>query len=280
MKKGRRWTGLVSVFLCVAGGPAARPSTASRSSVSGSEATVIAVYDGDTIKVRFADGGERKVRFIGVDSPEINDSREPVEFMAHMAKRFSYLNLFSQKVRLSYDWQAEDDYGRLLAYVWTKKLGLFNECLVREGLASAFLKYRFRPDYRERFKKAEREARSSRRGLWRKEDSPDVPGEDAGRHTGRLVSVRFVCSRVVRRGSFVILDSAGPFRALIPRANLGRFSGLEALGNASLAVTGIVEQHKGSAEIRVFVPYQIRVASRPGEGPENGGCGSRFGSTD
>ncbi|MDD8015508.1 MAG: thermonuclease family protein [Acidobacteriota bacterium] len=267
MKKGRRWAGLVSVFLCVAGGPAARPSPASPSSVSGSEATVIAVYDGDTIKVRFADGRERKVRFIGVDSPEMDDSREPVEFMAHMAKRFAYLHLFSRKIRLTYDWQAEDDYGRLLAYVWTKKLGLFNEYLIREGFAFAFLKYRFRPDYRERFKKAEREARSSCRGLWRKEAFPGIPAEEAGRHTGRLMSVRFVCSRVAERGSFITLDSTGSFHALIPGANRDRFSGLEALGNVSISVTGIVEKYKDSAEIRVFVPYQIRVAGRPGEGP-------------
>ena len=51
---------------------------------------VIAVYDGDILKVRFDEGSEKRVRLIGIDVPETNDSREEVRYRAHMAKRFVF----------------------------------------------------------------------------------------------------------------------------------------------------------------------------------------------
>jgi micrococcal nuclease len=67
-------------------------------------------------------------------------------------------------VRLEYDVEREDRYGRTLAYVW---LGdeLFNETLVREGYA---LVTTFPPDvkYVDRFVAAQRDAREHDRGLW------------------------------------------------------------------------------------------------------------------
>ncbi len=59
-------------------------------SAQAEEGIVIAVYDGDTIKVRFNKGSTEVVRLIGINSPELKDSREKVRFLALMAKRFSY----------------------------------------------------------------------------------------------------------------------------------------------------------------------------------------------
>ena len=52
--------------------------------------TVVVVYDGDTVKVRFGDGGERKVRLIGIDSPELADEREDVRFMAYVGQEVRF----------------------------------------------------------------------------------------------------------------------------------------------------------------------------------------------
>ena len=125
---------------------------------------VTAVYDGDTIKVRFKKGLEKKVRLIGINAPEIDDEREEVLFLAYMAKRFAFFHLYKKEVKLSYDWQLEDVYGRLLAYIWTDK-ELFNDFIIREGFASAFLKFPFRKDYQERFKESEKFARENEKGL-------------------------------------------------------------------------------------------------------------------
>ena len=107
-------------------------------------ATVTVVYDGDTIKIRAGEDFEKKVRLLGIDTPEMSDSREDVKLRAFLAKRFSFHHLHGRKVKLTYDWPFEDRYGRLLAYVWTEKTGLFNRFILEKGLAVVFRKYPFK----------------------------------------------------------------------------------------------------------------------------------------
>jgi micrococcal nuclease len=67
-------------------------------------------------------------------------------------------------VRLQFDLERIDPFGRTLAYVW---LGdeLFNETLVREGYAFVTT-YPPNVRYLDRFRAAQREARSAGRGVW------------------------------------------------------------------------------------------------------------------
>ena len=67
-------------------------------------------------------------------------------------------------MRLQFDVERIDPYGRTLAYVW---LGdeLFNETLVREGYAFVTT-YPPNVRYVDRFRAAQREARSAGRGVW------------------------------------------------------------------------------------------------------------------
>ena len=152
---------IVLTALCIitGGSSFADSGRARRNQTLSDSGLVVVVYDGDTVKVRFADGGERKVRLIGIDSPEMDDPREEVRFMAFMAKRFAFLNLFRRNVHLAYDWELEDKYGRLLAYLTTDDGALFNELILKEGFAFAYRKFPFRKDLMERFKAAATEAR-------------------------------------------------------------------------------------------------------------------------
>jgi micrococcal nuclease len=215
------------------------------------------VYDGDTIKVRFEDGTEKKVRLIGIDSPEFEDERDDIRFLASISKRFSFDHLYRKKVRLSFDWEREDKYGRLLAYVWLDKDILFNEFILKEGFASVFLKFPFREDYRQRFVQAERTAREQERGLWQKEPLPAVSSSEAVKNTGRYISVNFKCTDVQSRGRFVFLRSPDDFSALIPRNSVSLFSDLQSLEGKWLSAKGYLEDYQGKPQIIVFFPLQI-----------------------
>jgi micrococcal nuclease len=221
---------------------------------------VTAVYDGDTVKVRFIDGTEKRVRLIGVDSPEIGDPREEIKFFAYMAKRFTFFYLYKKEIKLSYDWQLEDKYGRLLAYVWTEKQGLFNDFIVRQGFAFAFLRYPFRREYQEQFKKAENEARIMERGLWKKGDYPIVQAKDARQYLGQILTVKYICSKVEAKRQFYFLcSSEGDFDALIPQENISSFPDIKSFENKTLVVTGFIEEYKGRVQIIVFFPLQIKI---------------------
>jgi micrococcal nuclease len=95
---------------------------------------VIDVSDGDTITVRLRDGSVETVRYIGVDTPESVDPDEPVQCYAHLASEFNRRLVVGREVRLRFDAERRDVYGRLLAYVYLGRR-FVNAELVRRGFA-------------------------------------------------------------------------------------------------------------------------------------------------
>lgn len=118
------------------------------------------VVDGDTIMVR----GAGRVRLIGVDTPESVDPRRPVEFFGKEAGDFTKRLVEGRRVRLEYDRERTDRYGRTLAYVYLPDGTFVNEEIIRRGYGHAYTRFPFR--YRDRFRQLEREARRAGRGLW------------------------------------------------------------------------------------------------------------------
>jgi micrococcal nuclease len=131
---------------------------------AGVEAELVRVIDGDTIRVRL-DGREERVRYIGIDTPEVahrDDERsEPFGEAATEANRQL---LRDGPLRLVFDVERRDRYGRLLAYVHAGDT-LVNAALLREGYAQLLT---VPPNVRhaDRFRALQAEARAARRGLW------------------------------------------------------------------------------------------------------------------
>ena len=134
--------------------------------------TVTIVYDGDTVRVRLADRKDERVRLIGIDTPELDDAREQVRLMAFLAKRYTFSRLFQSTVELLPGPEKRDVYGRLLAYIRTADGEMFNETLVQEGYAHAYLKFPFDEAWKTRLKEAESAARRSGKGLWQRSPTP------------------------------------------------------------------------------------------------------------
>jgi len=256
---------LTALYIITGGSSFADSGRARRNQTLPDSGLVVVVYDGDTVKVRFADGGERKVRLIGIDSPEMDDPREEVRFMAFMAKRFAFLNLFRRNVHLAYDWELEDKYGRLLAYLTTDDGALFNELILKEGFAFAYRKFPFRKDLMERFKAAATEARRAGKGLWRKGPPPEVPASGARAYLGQLVSVRMTCAGFEERRSFAVLRSSeSGFEALVPKEFRAAFPGLEGLKGKTIVVSGLVEVFDGSLQVLLYLPRQLKLSGSLG----------------
>jgi micrococcal nuclease len=97
-------------------------------------AKVLRVVDGDTIIVRVLGGRVERVRYIGVDTPESVKPDAPVECFGPEAKSFNRKLVDGEKVRLVPDREAEDRFGRTLAFVYVGGL-LVNAELLREGYA-------------------------------------------------------------------------------------------------------------------------------------------------
>ncbi|MCF6178330.1 MAG: thermonuclease family protein [Geopsychrobacter sp.] len=133
------------------------------------------IYDGDTIKV----AGVGKVRLIGIDTPEKKDSprdkyylrnnkltRRTLRKIGRQAFEFNMQQVKNRRVRLEFDHEKTDKYGRILAYVFLPDGRLLNRLLLENGLAAVYRRFNFRR--KTDFLRAEQTARKQHRGLWQK----------------------------------------------------------------------------------------------------------------
>ena len=163
-KKTPWWLAIIIVIILFAltlfdrideGGPAVDTS------VPGGIYQVERVIDGDTFKLA---NGER-VRLIGVNTPETVDPRRPVERFGPEASAFTKSRLTGKSVRLDFDKERRDRYGRLLAYVYVDDRFL-NEELIERGFGHAETQYPYSSAMKKRFRAAEDQAKAAHRGLW------------------------------------------------------------------------------------------------------------------
>jgi len=127
---------------------------------------VTKVVDGDTFWV--ADGSEKglKIRLIGVNTPETVHPQKPVEYYGREASDYVKSILTGSKVKLQFDVNRTDRYGRTLAYVYLKDGTFLNADLIIKGYGQAMT---VPPNvkYSEKFVELERKAREEKVGLWK-----------------------------------------------------------------------------------------------------------------
>lgn len=126
-------------------------------------ARITAVIDGDTLDVAWA-GRPERVRLLGVDTPETVDPDRPVGCYGPEASAFTSRRLQGRTVRLEFDRERRDRFGRLLAYVDIDGRR-FNDELLAGGYARLLV---IPPNGRHARAMLDEElgARSAGRGLW------------------------------------------------------------------------------------------------------------------
>lgn len=123
------------------------------------EAWVDYVHDGDTLF--FTDG--RKVRLLGIDTPEVGRDAECGGDAAR--ERLRAVLPEGTRVRTVADVQERDRYDRWLLFLFTDDGGFVNLDLIRDGYAEAVV---IPPNtlWSEHLEEAEREARAAGLGIW------------------------------------------------------------------------------------------------------------------
>lgn len=127
-------------------------------------ARVIDVIDGDTLKVNI-DGGEETIRLLLVDTPEIHHPDEPIEPWGPKAKQFAEQVLSDQRIQLEMGEEKRGQYDRLLAYVYING-EMFNELLLRNGLARVAYIYPPNLKYVDEFRDVENYAQRKGMNIW------------------------------------------------------------------------------------------------------------------
>lgn len=130
---------------------------------------VLRVVDGDTLDIDAPDGrhGKTRVRIWGIDAPEIAHPPHTTITQPYGREAADYLErrVAGQTVKLVLEpSRLRDRYDRLLAHVELASGPLVAQELIDEGLATADDRWNHR--YRDRFARAESEAKRRRVGIW------------------------------------------------------------------------------------------------------------------
>lgn len=126
---------------------------------TGSTAQVVDIIDGDTIDVSFNNGTIERVRYIGIDTPEVGQR------CASEATNYNKTLVEEQQITLIQDVSDRDIYGRLLRYACIGDI-FVNGQIVGNGYAEAVA---YPPDiqYADHLESLENEATNFKRGcIW------------------------------------------------------------------------------------------------------------------
>ena len=162
-----RWL-ILSVWLGVLFGCSGAPPAVDREGTLA--VTVIAVHDGDTLRVRDGTGREQTVRLAVIDAPEI---AQPFGAQARDA-----VHALAQGRLVRLEPRGYDRYGRTLAVVWVQQDGPseltdLSLWLLQQGLAWHYRAHADKQPMPERWQYAlaEAQAKWGRRGLWQHVDA-------------------------------------------------------------------------------------------------------------
>lgn len=156
-----------------------------RKPLDGGEHVVQKFVDGDTFYlVEPGNPKGRRLRLVGADTPETVHPRIGKQPFGEEASEFTKKTIEQAEniVRLEFDGDEIDKYGRLLALVYVKtsdgKEILLNEELIRQGLARAKTEYNYSQEMKDRFLRAQTEAKNAKRGIW---SLPEAQTSETGR---------------------------------------------------------------------------------------------------
>jgi micrococcal nuclease len=127
---------------------------------------VLRVIDGDTFRVNDGSPKGMIIRLIGVDAPETRNTGHKVKSKFGSASTEYLRKLIGEKrIRIEYDIDPIDRYGRTLAYVYLEDGTFVNAELVKNGYANTMT---VQPNikYQALFLKLEERARKKGLGLW------------------------------------------------------------------------------------------------------------------
>ncbi len=222
------------------------------------------IIDGDTFRLS---NGET-VRLIGIDAPELSQpgGEESRQYLTQL--------ILNKGITLEKGYEDRDKYNRLLRFVYIGSLCI-NEEMIRQGYAEA----RYLPSndpLREYYIQLEIEAEIAKAGLWSANifqprsqlnwdsDIPIIDWRNADQYYGQYVIVEGAIVNTYNSGNVCFLNfdtDYSYFTAVIFACDFPEFSmspDIYYLGK-KVQIIGIIKEYKGSPEIIVKTPDQIRI---------------------
>lgn len=218
-------------------------------------ATVRYVHDGDTLHL--SDG--RKLRFIGINTPELARDDHAAEPYAIEARQYVRQRLpVGSRIGLAYGAEREDRHGRVLAHIVLADGSSLNQRMLAQGYAQ-FIAVPPNLTQLKCYRHAEQQARQANLGIWRLHfhqvlHSENVSGKERGFHLlrGRII-------RVGKSKKHIWLNLDGPIALRIRRSDLHYFAAGEPSSwrGRYVEARGWIYQRKGQQSMGIKHPAAL-----------------------
>jgi micrococcal nuclease len=220
-------------------------------------ASVTKIYDGDTL--RLDDG--RKLRFIGINTPELGHKDNPAEPLAFEARdRLIQLIPPGSQIGLVYGEQREDRHRRTLAHVFTRDNFNVSTALINEGLAFAIV-VPPNDQYVECYFNAEQQARKQGEGIWSNSYYQPVESRSLPESTRGFKRVTGVITGIGKSKKNIWLDMGNNFSLKLARKHQHYFAKqpIEDLISKRVSVRGWVGYYNGKLRMSLNHPAMMEI---------------------
>ena len=212
------------------------------------------VYDGDTVELE--DG--RKIRFLGINTPEVQHKDKMAEAGGEEAKAWLINKLQNARVRLEFDAEKTDKYGRTLAYLFNEEKEHINLSLVKAGLATTSI-YPPNLRYVNELVAAENKAEQYQLGIWQRPEYAAIPVSnltDLGHQGWTRVVGKVIDIHNTSKSIYLVFSSQ--FEARIERQWLPLFPDVNDYLGKTVEVRGWLSKNKKQFSILIRHPSAIR----------------------
>jgi endonuclease YncB( thermonuclease family) len=225
--------------------------------------TVKHVIDGDTIILT----DERRVRLIGINTPETGREGRPDQIGADQAQDYlSRLLHTNAEIKLVYDKEHTDKYGRTLAHLFLKDGINIQAILLKRGLATPLA---IPPNlaHVDCYEKSAEFAQSQQIGLWALKQYQPVPVESI---TIRDLGYRIITGNVLRIGeskSSIWINLARNLALRITKEDQPYFqdSNLKDLVGKEIIARGWLYYSHGELRMRIRHPVDLNIRQANGK---------------
>ena len=225
-------------------------------------ATVKWIYDGDTLLLT----DKRKVRLIGIDTPEVEHHQQKQQAYAAKAREAlrELLKKNHYKVKLRYGAERKDRYSRTLAHVYTPDGINIESWLLEKGYARTLV---FPPNIKlaDCYKQSEKLAQQQSLGIWNLKNNQlkiadSLPGLVKG-----WVRLKGKIKKIIRHKKSIIMEldsnTKSHIQLKITKKHFKYFKKLniDKLWDRRIIVSGFLSNKRNKRRINLKHPSQLHI---------------------
>jgi len=217
------------------------------------------IHDGDTLHLN----GGRKVRLIGINTPELSRGNKVAEAFAEEAKTaLKALFKNNKSISLVYGKEKHDHYQRLLAHIFTSDGRNVQAWLLANGFARSIT---FPPNtqFTACYFEQERLARCNKTGLWKKANTLEAKSLKSKNTGFQLIQGQLNSININKKGIWLNLDNRLTVGVRPDNRSLFDIGKLQAMLNQKIVVRGWLNKSKKERPfyIRIRHPSAVQLLS-------------------